>query len=167
MSYECNKNMLLCSSKSDDREFWFSLWHSLIKQLKYTAMQVIIPVKDKVSDKMLVADGFHTTDIMCMYELETGKMEWLDAAELCQYTGNITDELKSRGVSSIITNEMSFMALGLFRDGGFTVWKSKGNDLVNNLELFKQGSLDLFSPNTAFKSSCSGSCNSCETTCEN
>ena len=124
---------------------------------------------DKMNNKMLIAEGFHTTDILCVYEIETGRMEWIDAEELTQYSGNLTEELKRRDIRYIITNEMSFMALGLFLDGGFTVWKSRGNDLLYNLTHFKNGELDLFTVNSSFKkSSCVGeSCHSCNEVCKN
>lgn len=132
-------------------------------------MKAIIPVMDREANKMLVAEGFHTTDIMCVYNMDTEEKEWIDSSDLCQFSSNITEELEKRGVDSVITNEMAFMALGLFTDGGFSVWKSRGNDLLYNLNLFKNGELEPFLSNSAFKkNSCSsGSCSTCETTCDN
>jgi predicted Fe-Mo cluster-binding NifX family protein len=137
------------------------------KQLKFTIMEVIIPILNHDTKRMIMADGFHTTDVMCIYNTETDAVKQIDAADLTQYSGNIVDELKRRGVDSIITSQMSFMAYGLFVDGGFIIYESEGDDVYQNIELFKKRELRLFTPQAAFRNSCSASCGDCSSTCKN
>jgi len=132
-------------------------------------MHVIIPIDDSSGSKSKLSKGFHTTEMLCLYNTETDQHEWLEADAIRQFCGDMTTGLKQMGIDAVITNEISFMALGVFSYGGLTVYQSKGFDLFENIELLKENRLELFTIHSAFKkSSCGGACNSCETaTCKN
>jgi predicted Fe-Mo cluster-binding NifX family protein len=132
-------------------------------------MQVIIPIDDSSGSKSTLSKGFHTTEMLCLYNTDTDQCEWFDAEAFRRYSGDITSGLKQMGISAVITNEISFMALGVFSYGGLTVYQSKGFDLFENIELLKANQLELFTIHQAFKkSSCGGACSSCESaTCKN
>jgi predicted Fe-Mo cluster-binding NifX family protein len=131
-------------------------------------MQVLIPIEKNKDEKLVVAPGFHATDVLCIYNLETEQYTEVNSGELYKHIGNITSELLKQDIHTVITDEMSFMALSVFLGGGLTVYKSDGKDLLHNIEMLKQNKLILYSTLLAYRSqNCSSSCNSCNTVCNN
>jgi predicted Fe-Mo cluster-binding NifX family protein len=134
----------------------------------HNAMQVIIPVINNSDKKMVLSKGFHSTGSICVYNTESGAYNWFDAEELKAHSGNIAEELLNQGITMVVTNDMSFMALTLFIDNGFTVYKSDGHDLNHNIEMLINDRLPLFGLHNAFRKTCSSSeCGSCSTVCNN
>ena len=129
-------------------------------------MNIIIPVIDDNSGKFNMAKGFHTTEDVCVYNTLNSNYQWVKIKEISQCEENLSLSLKRKGIYTVITSQMPFLALGLFKESGLMVYKSKGKNLEENIDLFLKNELDTFSPQIQFKaSSCSSSCSSCDTSC--
>jgi predicted Fe-Mo cluster-binding NifX family protein len=129
-------------------------------------MNVIIPVEDIEKDKSILAKGFHNTNYACIYNTLNGSYEWLSTNKISTSEDNLSLALKRKGIYTIITSHMPYLALRLFKESGLSVYKSKGKNLEENIDLFLKNELDTFSPQIQFKaSSCSSSCSSCDTSC--
>ena len=131
-------------------------------------MQVILPVINNNDKRMVLASGFHRTNWICVYDSELGRYEWFDADMLKAHSGNVLGELKTQGIGAVVTSDISFMALALFLENGFKVYKAASPYIEQNVALWAQRKLPLFGLQAAFKSTCnSGKCNTCSTMCKN
>lgn len=79
--------------------------------------------------------------------------------------GNLGFELKRRGIGAVISPQMPLMALSFFAESGLPVFQAKGEDIEENIRLFNLSQLPLLTKQLAKTSSCSGSCGTCNTTC--
>jgi predicted Fe-Mo cluster-binding NifX family protein len=137
-----------------------------LKILKYNEMKIIIPVVDNFLGRYTVSPSFMQTDFICFYDSEKQSFEWMATKEISQKAGNLSLALKQRGVSGTICTHMSLMALSLFVESGFTVFKGKGTDVKENIEAFVNRELEPYTARDSFASdACSGSCRSCGSTC--
>jgi predicted Fe-Mo cluster-binding NifX family protein len=129
-------------------------------------MRVLMPVIDNENEKHNIANGFFNTNYVCVYDSENQSYEWLATEEISKKIGNISLELKRKGIEAIISNDITFMALGLFVESGLKVYKAKGQSVQENINFLHDKELDQFTPLGAMSSaSCHGSCSSCNTSC--
>lgn len=129
-------------------------------------MKIILPVIDDNYEKYSIATGFHNSDYVCIYDNEENSYKWMTTSELSEKPGNLSLELKRKGIFTVISNYMSVMALGLFIESGIKVLKAQSDNLQVNIGLFNTGMLMPFTVESAMgMTSCSGSCSSCDTTC--
>lgn len=125
-------------------------------------MNIIIPVIDDNNGKFSMAKGFHTTDFVCVYNTLNATYEWFKHKDISNIEENLSLSLKRKGIYTIITSQMPFMALRLFKESGLLVYKSKGKNLEENIELFLKKELEAFSPQIHLGTpySACGSCSS-------
>ena len=129
-------------------------------------MKVIIPVKNSQKEKGVLVKGFQNTDCCCVYDLETETPEWLPLEKISPNPGNLSFELRRKGIKAVVTNYMSVMALGLFVESGIEVYKAGNDSMQENVELLKMGGLKPYSVQDAMVAeSCSSSCGSCKSAC--
>jgi len=133
-----------------------------------TNMKVIIPIVDLDLQKFVIAESFTSTEFICIYDLVSRRFYWCKANEIIKTEGNVTLALKSNNIFSVITNHLQMLAFNLFNESGIKVYKTFGNDLVKNIELFEQGHLPFFTiQNCIAFAGCSSSCSSCNSQCVN
>ncbi|MFT3738331.1 MAG: NifB/NifX family molybdenum-iron cluster-binding protein [Breznakibacter sp.] len=131
-------------------------------------MQVIFPVINNSDKRMVLAKGFHNTNWICVYDSENHKCNWFDADSLKVHSGNLANELKAQGIEAVVTADISFMALALFLDSGFAVYKAASDDIAQNIKMLEEEKLPFFGLHTAIKNTCSSnSCHKCEGMCKN
>jgi len=125
-------------------------------------MNIIIPVIDDNEGKYNMAKGFHNTEHVCIYNTLNSSYEWFKHKDISSIEENLSLSLKRKGIYTIITSQMPFLALRLFKESGLLVYKSKGKNLVENIELFLKKELEAFTPQIHFGStnSACGSCHS-------
>lgn len=124
-------------------------------------MNVIIPVTDLEKDKSKLSKGFHNTDNVCIYNSLNNSYEWLKTKEISNSEDNLSLALKRKGIYTVITSHMPYLALRLFKESGIIVYKSKSKSLEKNIDLFLNRELEPFTPQIQFNnSSCSSSCSS-------
>ena len=129
-------------------------------------MKIIIPVTDNDSLKDTIAQGFHNAGYVCIYDCTNNTYEWMATKDISEQAGNLSLELKRKGIFSVISNYMSLMALGLFTESGLKVYKAESESVQENIKLFLENKLPLLTTQSILgMSACIGSCNSCGSTC--
>lgn len=134
-------------------------------------MKVLIPIVDSLSHKYEIAPGFSESCSVCIMDASSNEVIWYKPASLSVDFFAMMEELKQAGVESIITSSIQPMALKVLNQKGFKVYRSVGNDLHANLELFELLCLPLIGYGEALKeigSLCAKSCASCKSVgCKN
>lgn len=129
-------------------------------------MKVLLPVQNISDAKHSIADGFHNSEFVCIYNCKDKSFEWLPIAAITKKPGNLSLELKRKGITSVISNSMPFMALSLFMESGLSIFKANGISVDENIQLFLNNKLTvLSSKDTSMPSGCSSSCSSCSSSC--
>lgn len=125
----------------------------------------MIPVLDPEEGKYTLAESFHNAGYACIYDSDQKSYEWLETSSLSDKEGNLSIELKQKGILGVLINKMSAMSLGLFIDSGFRVFQAENINLRDNIEIFHMQQLKYYqyTPDYA-PDACSGSCSSCGTT---
>ena len=130
-------------------------------------MKIIIPVSAIDDKENSEVKGFHNTEYVCVYNCISETYEWLSKTTITEKEGNMSIELKRRGVSTIISKEMPLMALALFTESGFKVLKSKSENVKGNIELYYQNKLEPFTfQSPDIYSSCGNTCGTCNSSCK-
>ncbi len=124
-------------------------------------MKIIMPILNRST----IADGFHNADDACIYDSETRTYEYVPTASISKVAGNLSLELKRKGITAVLSNLMPAMALQLFVDSGLKVYKTIGNDVYENVYYFTSNVLQPITRPVNKGSDCSGSCSSCGTFC--
>lgn len=129
-------------------------------------MKVILPVIDDKENRNYLSGSFHNARYVCIYDTENGEMEWYSIDEICEHMGNLTLALKKMGIKAVICSQMSLMALGLFLESGFNVYRSASEKVSENIRLLNEQQLRRFEVYDAISFlSCSGGCNTCSSSC--
>jgi predicted Fe-Mo cluster-binding NifX family protein len=128
-------------------------------------MKVLIPVIDNRSAKFVLADGLHNADYACIYDSDYHTYEWVATDSISYDPGNLSLELKRKGIYTVISKQMSLMAMGLFAESGLTVLKASSPNVNENIDLFVRSELKPLTIQSVLASSCHGSCSSCSSTC--
>lgn len=125
-------------------------------------MNIIIPVINDNDEKYIMAKGFHNTDYVCIYNTLNGSYDWVKTKEISESEDNLSVSLKRKGIYTIITGQIPYLALRLFKESGLVVYKSKSKSVEKNIEFFLNDELQHFSHQTHFGSTASacGSCSS-------
>jgi len=112
-------------------------------------MKIIIPVIDNNLGKNVIAPGFHNTDFACIYDKDESTYQWIEKKDLSIKEGNLSIQLKLKGIYTIITSEIELLTLSLFNDLGLKVYKSNTGSVEENIKLFESNQLKLFTLKTA------------------
>jgi len=123
-------------------------------------MNIIIPVIDNNDEKYVLAKGFQNATYACIYNTLNDSYEWIQTKELSECEDNLSVSLKRKGIYTIITSHIPYLALRLFKDSGLAVYKSKGKSLELNIEFFLNDELQHFTPQIHFGST-GAACGSC------
>lgn len=107
-------------------------------------MNIIIPVIDYINAKDCIAQGFHTTDFVCIYNSSDESYKWLEKKSISKKEGNLCVELRRRGILTIITSNIELMSLALYTELGLKVYKAKGESVEENIKLFFSNQLEPF-----------------------
>lgn len=131
-------------------------------------MKIAIPVVNSNDQKYNIAPGFNVTSYFCIYDSRVGEYFWMHTDEVLENGENIVTYFRKQNLSAIITTMMKPMALRLFNRMGISVYKSENIDLVANIMSFEHEELNHLTQEDAIANSntCSGSCNTCDTTCD-
>jgi predicted Fe-Mo cluster-binding NifX family protein len=133
-------------------------------------MKVFIPVVDNQLNRYQIADGFSSSGSVCIFDTDDNAVTWYQSADEPVGQSTILDELKTSGVVNVITSSLPPMALKVFSDCGFTVFRSIGKDLMANIEFLKMERLPIYGLEDAFGdvAGCKSKCSSCSSSvCKN
>jgi predicted Fe-Mo cluster-binding NifX family protein len=130
-------------------------------------MKIVIPVTEKCSSEQRIAESFHNSEYVCIYNNADHSFELILSRNISSNPGNLGTELKHLGVGAVISRQMPLMALGFFAESGLQVFQAKGEDIEENIRLFNLCQLPLLTAQLAKNTSpCNGSCGSCNTVCK-
>jgi predicted Fe-Mo cluster-binding NifX family protein len=130
-------------------------------------MKVILPVTNNDTAKSSIASSFHNTEYVCIYDLIGRTYEYV-AAKNFSSSNDLSTEFKRNGIGTIISNQMAPMALKLFAENGFNVYKAQSEGIEENIGFLINNQLELMNFQLAKSmSDCSSSCGTCSSsTCK-
>ncbi|MDW7694862.1 hypothetical protein R9C00_08915 [Flammeovirgaceae bacterium SG7u.111] len=130
-------------------------------------MKVIIPVVENKNTSHLTVDEFRNASKACIYDCATKTRDLVSIDQLIKNAGNLTVELKAKGIHTVISPNMSFFSLSLFLDSELKVFKAKGLNLEDNIQLYVENQLEPYNRYAGFGvPGCSPSaCSSCASDC--
>jgi predicted Fe-Mo cluster-binding NifX family protein len=125
-------------------------------------MKVMLPITDKEIGKETVARGFHNARYVCIYDSKSEVFEWMPAKAVSPNPGDFTKELQRMGIDLIISAYMPPVALRIFARNGLEVYKSRGINVIENIEFLKRNQLETFTPESVRQIwGCESGCGSC------
>jgi predicted Fe-Mo cluster-binding NifX family protein len=128
-------------------------------------MKIIIPVTEIENKNNVRVRGLHNAEYLCIYDCEERSYEWYLTEEISKKPGNLSIELRRKGIDTIISRDMPIMALGLFVESGFKILQAQSESVDENIDLFSKNELKPFTALTALMSTaCTSSCSSCSST---
>jgi len=131
-------------------------------------MKIAIPVIDKELQRNQIAGSFNVIGFLCIYDTELHKGRWMKTLELAPNMGELLPALEREKVSTVISRQVQPMALKVLVNKGFSVYKSIGFMLDENIGRFINNELSAFDMEDAMTNAavCGGSCAVCSTDCE-
>ena len=129
-------------------------------------MKILIPIENDTEMGTYIAPGLHETELVCIFDCSDQSIKTEPISNITAKPGNLSLALKQMNIFTIITGNISMMALGLFTESGVKVYKAEGNNLKENIQLFLKDKLDKYTMATIYNQmKCSSSCASCHTSC--
>ncbi len=130
-------------------------------------MKVILPVSMDTEGKIIVAQGFHNTKNVCIYNYLEDEFEYIPINKIRNNIGDFSIELKLSGIDFVISRSMPPHALKVFKTNGLSVFKAEGTSLEDNIEYFQNNRLNLFTNEELSRATgCVSKCSTCSTTCK-
>ena len=131
-------------------------------------MRIAIPVVDKELQKNRIAGGLNVIGYVCIYDTEIGEGRWMKTLDLAPNMGELLPALERENISTIISRQVQPMALKVLVNKGFSVYKSIGDKLDENIGLLIMNELITFDMEAAMMNAavCGGACEVCGTYCE-
>jgi predicted Fe-Mo cluster-binding NifX family protein len=131
---------------------------------KQNLMKVILPISERKEGAEIIAQGFHNAEFMCIYDSDAKTFEWKDAAEMISQSVDISKDFEEMGIDAVICGYLPPMVWQIFSRSRLLIFQPSGDSFSDNIKLFDNNKLELFSPEEAYDAwgSCSGSsCSSC------
>ena len=131
-------------------------------------MRLAIPVIDQELQHNRIAGGLNVIGYVCIFDTESGEGRWMKTLDLAPNMGELLPALESENVSTIISRQVQPMALKVLVNKGFSVYKSVGDLLDENIRLMIKNELVTFDMEAAMANAavCGGACGVCTTDCE-
>ncbi len=131
-------------------------------------MRIAIPVIDKELQRNRIASSLNVIGYVCIYDTEIKQSRWMKTLELAPNMGELLPALERENVSTIISRQVQPMALKVLVNKGFSVYKSIGDRMDDNIIMLIKNELITFDmeaemANTAV---CGGACGECVTDCK-
>jgi len=131
-------------------------------------MKIAIPVIDREMQSNRIASSLSVVGCLCIYDTDKHEGSWMKTLDLAPNMGELLPALERNNVFTIITKQLQPMALKVLVNKGFTVFKSKGDDLDINIRFLTNNELSLFNMDSAmeFATICGGECSDCKSECD-
>jgi hypothetical protein len=128
-------------------------------------MHIAIPIQDTDIHKHTIASSLNVQGSICLYNTDLEIGSWIKTTDLAPNMGELLPALEALTISVIITRQIHPMALKVLVNKGFDVYKAMGNQLEENIQLYLNKKLDLYSHEAAMELAivCGGECTSCDT----
>jgi len=131
-------------------------------------MKIAIPVVDKDLLRNRIAGSLNVIGFICIYDTVIRKGHWMKTLELAPNMGELLPALERENISTIISRQVQPMALKVLVNKGFSVYKSNGDVLDDNIGMLIKNELLLFDMEAAMTNTvvCGGACGVCSTDCD-
>jgi len=131
-------------------------------------MKIAIPVLDKELQSNRIAGSFNVIGFICIYDTEVRAGRWMKTLDLAPNMGELLPALERERVYTVISRQVQPMALKVLVNKGFSVYKSIGNLLDENIDKFINNELITFDMEAAMANAavCGGACAVCSTDCD-
>ena len=131
-------------------------------------MKIAIPVIDREMQSNRIASSLSVVGCLCIYDTDKHEGSWIKTLDLAPNMGELLPALERNNVFTIITKQLQPMALKVLVNKGFSVFKSKGDDLEINIRFLANNELSPFNMDSAmeFATICGGECGDCKIDCE-
>ena len=131
-------------------------------------MKIAIPVIDKESQRNRIAGSLNVIGCLCIYDTVNSEGRWMKTLELAPNMGELLPALERENISTIISRQVQPMALKVLVNKGFSVYKSNGDVLDDNIGMLIKNELLLFDMEAAMTNTvvCGGACGVCSTDCD-
>ena len=131
-------------------------------------MKIAIPVIDKEFHRNRIAGSLNVIGCLCIYDTVSSEGRWMKTLELAPNMGELLPALERENVSVVISRQLHPMALKVLVNKGFSVYKSVGDLLDENIRMLIKDELITFDMEAAMAnaSACGGACEACSTDCE-
>jgi predicted Fe-Mo cluster-binding NifX family protein len=98
-------------------------------------MKIAIPVIDKETQRNRIAVSLNVIGCLCIYDTDSSEGRWMKTLELAPNMGELLPALERENVSAVISHQLKSMALKVLVNKGFSVYKSVGDLLDENIPL--------------------------------
>ena len=131
-------------------------------------MKIAIPVVDTNLLRNRIAGSLNVIGFVCIYDTVIGEGRWMKTLDLAPNMGELLPALERENISTIISRQVQPMALKVLVNKGFSVYKSNGDMLDDNVGKLLKNELLLFDMEAAMANAavCGGACEACSTDCE-
>ena len=131
-------------------------------------MKIAIPVIDKEFQKNRIAGSLNVIGCLCIYDTVSCEGRWMKTMDLATDMGQLLPALERENVSAVISRQLHPMALKVLVSKGFSVYKSVGELLDENIRLLIKNELLTYDMEEvmANAAACGGVCEACSTDCE-
>jgi predicted Fe-Mo cluster-binding NifX family protein len=131
-------------------------------------MKIAIPVIDKESQRNRIAGNLSVIGCLCIYDTVSSEGRWMKTIELAPNMGELLPALERENVSAVISRQLHPMALKVLVNKGFSVYKSVGELLDENIRLLIKNELLTYDMEEvmANAAACGSACEACSTDCE-
>lgn len=129
--------------------------------------KICLPVKlNSSGDIHQIANNLNSASHYYIVDMKEKVSSFLDLNDIQKVFNNSQGQgFKALGISSMICEGVSAMALKILSDTGISVWKPLGTNVHENLEYYASNQLIPFSGEEAKTATCNSNCSSCSTTC--
>lgn len=130
--------------------------------------KICVPVRSEESDKRYeipknIKNATHYL-IINFNDKTSLLLDRKGVGDIFQYSTR--NGFKAIGLSSIICDNLSVMALKILRDAGISIWKPQEDSIVKNLKMFVKNELSAYVISNAKQiTSCSDTCSRCGSKC--
>ena len=133
--------------------------YSLILYEKLFFMRYIIPVVNIEELKFKIAETLNLNHHMCLYDIETDKMDWIQFSNIT----NWTEMFREHNIDGIVTRNINVMALKLLTRNKFIILHTENDSVNDTIKSLCNNELKIFTEENISSDSCSGTCTTCDT----
>lgn len=129
--------------------------------------KVCLPIHfDNSGDSHRIANDLNSASHYYIVDLQEKTSTFLNLSDIHKIFQDTQGQgFKALGISSMICEGVSPMALKILSDTGISVWKPVSDDVHENLDYFSNNQLLEFTGGDAKPSNCMSNCSSCGTSC--
>lgn len=130
-------------------------------------MKMFLPITGTITPDESKVSSMLSADYGCIYNSDDKGFNLQPHTYDINNIGNLCVQLKSKGITTIITESMPLLTYLLCLEMGLKIFKAKKTlSLQDNIRFQELGQLEIFSAkDTRIDGDCMGACSGCKSTC--